>query len=246
MGKSTKKQKQKAFKIFEGNAAAIEALREAFKKGSYSGRKISNKEIGNLARAGATREQLYKLADRVESSSGRLRIGSGVDIDSYFPEANQPDSGLGDNTGPVVEPTIPEYEPTIPAYEPQQFDTTPFDNQIATLNTTIGTLTSGFNTQIGSLENQIREERESAATNFSKLQTQLQEERKAAAAQMKELQGSFAQAISQQGRSPRVEGIRFADRGTGGATQQQLQRRGLKGTFGRRGDRLMKISSLNV
>ena len=242
MAKSTKRQKQKAYKIFEGNAAAIEALKQSFKKGSPSGKKISNKEIGNLARAGATREQLYKLADRVDSSSGRLRIGSGVDIDSYFPEAkndSDSDSGLGDDTGPVV-------EPTLPAYEPQEFDTTPFDNQISTLNTTIGNLTTGFNTQIGSLENQLREERESAETNFAKLQKQMQEEREASAARMKELQGSFAQAISQQGKRPRVEGIRFANRGTGGATQQQLQRRGVKGTFGRRGDRLMKISSLNV
>ena len=64
---------------------------------------------------------------------------------------------------------------------------------------------------------------------------------------MEELQGSFAQSLAAQGREKsRVESVRFADRGTGGATQKQLQRRGLRGTFGRGGERLMKISSLNV
>ena len=64
---------------------------------------------------------------------------------------------------------------------------------------------------------------------------------------MQAMQGSFAQSLaSYNTQRERVQGIRTADRGTGGATQQQLQRRGVKGTFGRSGDRLMKISSLNV
>ena len=78
------------------------------------------------------------------------------------------------------------------------------------------------------------------------LKTQMQQERDAAAKRMEEMQGSFAQAMAQRGERPRVESIRFANRGTGGATQQQLQRRGIRGTFGRAGERLMKISSLNV
>ena len=43
-----------------------------------------------------------------------------------------------------------------------------------------------------------------------------------------------------------IEGIRTPDKGTGGQSQQRLQRTGVKGSFGRGGDRLMKISSLNV
>jgi DNA-binding transcriptional MerR regulator len=78
------------------------------------------------------------------------------------------------------------------------------------------------------------------------LKTQMQQERDAAAKRMEEMQGSFAQAMAQRSERPRVESIRFADRGTGGATQQQLKRRGIRGTFGRAGERLMKISSLNV
>ena len=41
----------------------------------------------------------------------------------------------------------------------------------------------------------------------------------------------------------RIEGIRFADRGTGGRTRRQLARRGTSGVFGRKG---LRISSLNI
>ena len=92
----------------------------------------------------------------------------------------------------------------------------------------ISGLTSSFQSQMG------------------QLQSQLAQERKESAKRMEEMQGSFAQAMAQRGERPRVESIRFANRGTGGATQQQLQRRGIRGTFGRAGERLMKISSLNV
>ena len=97
MGKSKKQQRQKAFKIFEGNAAAQEALKQAFQKSGKSGDKITNKEIGNIARAGATYEQLNQLVDRVDRSSGRLRIGT-VDVGSYFP-GQAPPGGGGDGAG---------------------------------------------------------------------------------------------------------------------------------------------------
>ena len=130
---------------------------------------------------------------------------------------------------PTPTPTpAPTVTPTVPQYQPQTFDTSGLESQISGLNTQISSLTSGFQSQLGAL------------------QTQMQEEREAAAKRMEEMQGSFAQAMAQRGERPRVEGIRFADRGTGGATQQQLQRRGIRGTFGRAGERLMKISSLNV
>ena len=93
MGKSTKKQRKKALKIFEGNAAVQQALKAALKKGSSSGKKLTNKEFGSFAALGATQEQLNKLADRVESSSGRLRMGSKVDIASYFPSPEGADDG---------------------------------------------------------------------------------------------------------------------------------------------------------
>lgn len=115
------------------------------------------------------------------------------------------------------------------------FDTSYYDDLIAgqdatisDLNMRIGDLTEGFQTQLGEM---------TAA---------MQEERARAAKDMREMQGNFAQAMAQRGDRTRVQGIRFADRGTGGATQAQLQRRGLRGTFGRGGERLMKISALNV
>ena len=93
MGKSTKKQRKKALKIFEGNAAVQQALKAALKKGSSSGKKLTNKEFGSFAALGATQEQLNKLADRVESSSGRLRMGRKGDIASYFPSPEGADDG---------------------------------------------------------------------------------------------------------------------------------------------------------
>jgi hypothetical protein len=135
----------------------------------------------------------------------------------------------------TVTPDIPAYQPQYdtPAQTPTQtqqpaFDTSGLENQITGLNQTIGDLTAGFQNQIGTL------------------QAKMEEERAAAAARLQEMQGSFQQALAAKNERQQVEGIRFADRGTGGATQQQLQRKGLRGTFGRAGDRLMKISSLNV
>lgn len=116
-----------------------------------------------------------------------------------------------------------------------QFDTSYFDDLIASqddvisdLNMRIGDLTSGFEAQLGQMNANMEAERQRSADA------------------MAEMQGSFAQALSQRKNRKQVQGIRFADRGTGGATQAQLRRRGLRGSFGRRGERLMKISALNV
>ena len=102
MGKSKKSQRKKAFAIFEGNAAAQEALKQAFQKSGKSGDKITNKEIGKIAAAGATYEQLNQLVDRVDRSSGRLRIGT-VDVASYFPgqvaETGGDSGGSDEDTG---------------------------------------------------------------------------------------------------------------------------------------------------
>ena len=95
------KQRDKALKIFEGNTEVQGALKQALKKGSYSGSKLTNKEFGIFASLGATQEQLNKLADRVESSGGRLRMGSGVDIASYFPGSQEEDEDTG--------PQFPDY-----------------------------------------------------------------------------------------------------------------------------------------
>ncbi|BAQ94042.1 hypothetical protein [uncultured phage_MedDCM-OCT-S28-C3] len=53
---------------------------------------------------------------------------------------------------------------------------------------------------------------------------------------------SFQRSLASQRGAPQVEGIRFATRGP--AAQKSM--RGISGTFGRKGGRLMKISALNV
>lgn len=81
---------------------------------------------------------------------------------------------------------------------------------------------------------------------IARLTGQMAADRKASDERMAEMQQSFAQQLAARGPRTRVSGIRFADRGTGGATTGQLMRRGVRGTFGRSGERLMKISSLNI
>ena len=53
---------------------------------------------------------------------------------------------------------------------------------------------------------------------------------------------SFQRTLASQRAAPQVEGIRFATRGP--ASQPRMK--GISGTFGRKGGRLMKISALNV
>jgi hypothetical protein len=129
----------------------------------------------------------------------------------------------------------PQTQTQQTGYSQPEFDTSFYDSLLAgqneminNLNMKIGDLTGAFSDQLGQLT------------------TALDQERADSAAAMQEMQGNFAQALSQAGGRERVQGIRFADRGTGGASQAQLSRRGLRGTFGRGGERLMKISSLNV
>ena len=99
MAKSKKKQRQKAFEIFEGNAAAQEALKQAFQKKGSSGQKITNKEVQAIIAAGGTEGQLKQLVDRVQSSGGRLRIGGAVntykDISKTFDAIREQQSSSG-------------------------------------------------------------------------------------------------------------------------------------------------------
>ena len=126
---------------------------------------------------------------------------------------------------PVVNTPAPQQ--TAPPVNPYQSTFDDYDTKISDLTDTISSLT------------------DSSTKALQNLSTQMAAEREEAAKAMEEMQQRFAQSMTQQSR-PRVEGIRFATTGTGGASQQQLQRRGTRGTFGRGGDRLMKISALNV
>ena len=99
MAKSKKKQRKKAFKIFEGNAAAQEALKQAFQNKGSSGSKITNKEVHAIRQAGASEHQIKQLVKRVKSSGGTLRIGSNVntmkDITNMYAAAAAASGGGG-------------------------------------------------------------------------------------------------------------------------------------------------------
>ena len=103
-----------------------------------------------------------------------------------------------------------------------------YSDQFSGMNDAITGLSTNFTNQLTTLTNQMNADR------------------KAAEDRMAEMQQSFQQSLAARKSKPRVSGIRFANRGTGGASTTQLMRRGVRGTFGRSGDRLMKISALNI
>lgn len=142
----------------------------------------------------------------------------------------QPAAAPAPSPAPAPTPTpapTPAPQTVTPTVNPYQSTFDDYDTKISSLNDTISSLTDSSNRALQNLS------------------TQMAAERAEAQKAMEEMQQRFAQSMTQQSR-PRVEGIRFATSGTGGASQQQLQRRGTRGTFGRGGDRLMKISALNV
>ena len=115
---------------------------------------------------------------------------------------------------------------TINPYEGIEFPD--YSDQFSSIGKSITDLSTAFTGEIG------------------RLTEQMGKDRKAAEERMAEMQQSFQQSLAARKSKPRVSGIRFADRGTGGRSSSQLLRRGVRGTFGRTGDRLMKISSLNI
>ena len=115
---------------------------------------------------------------------------------------------------------------TVNPYEGIEFPD--YSDQFAGMNQAISGLSTTFTNEL------------------ARLTGQMTADRKASEARMAEMQQSFQQSLAARKNKPKVSGIRFADRGTGGATVGQLMRRGVRGTFGRSGERLMKISSLNI
>ena len=107
-------------------------------------------------------------------------------------------------------------------------------------------MTAAYDKQIQDLNNQIAGMTANFQNQATQMQQQMAAERAEAAQRLQEQQNMFGQQMAAAQPRDRIQGIRFADYGTGGATRQQLARQGTSGTFGRTGDRLMKISSLNV
>ena len=153
----------------------------------------------------------------------------GVEDEKRFLASLGIQSGQPAAAAPAPAPATAPSQKTQSTYKAPEID---YSAQIKEMQgqfaDTISDLQSGFQQQLGSL------------------QQSMAAERKEAARRMEEMTIGFQNAIAQQRNKPQVEGIRFATSGTGGATQQQLAKRGVSGTFGRGGSRLLKISSLNV
>jgi len=147
--------------------------------------------------------------------------GGGDDPDDDDP--NEPGNGGGPGSSPGSDGGAGE---TINPYEGIEFPD--YSDQFSGMNDAITGLSTTFTNELG------------------KLTGQMAQDRKDAEARMAEMQQSFQQSLAARKSKPRVSGIRFADRGTGGRSSTQLLRRGVRGTFGRSGERLMKISALNI
>ena len=115
-----------------------------------------------------------------------------------------------------------------------------------TINPYQGITFPDYSDQFSDIGKSITNLSTSFTSEIGRLTTQMTKDREAAEERMAEMQQSFQQSLAARKSKPRVSGIRFADRGTGGRSSSQLLRRGVRGTFGRTGDRLMKISSLNI
>ena len=136
---------------------------------------------------------------------------------------DRPRSSSTSSGGGSMQSSVGEYQP----FDFSQM-TAAYDQQIQDLNNQIAGMTANFQNQAAQMQQQMAAERAEAAQR------------------MQEQQNMFGQQMAAAQPRDRIQGIRFADYGTGGATRQQLARQGASGTFGRTGDRLMKISSLNV
>ena len=255
MAKSKKEKRQKYIqKILKDNKVSKKEVQKAAKKGI---------RLDRIQKAARKSTEPGNVFSRPQSSSFRTtpadiyKRGGGQPAQTKIPTPAAPVIRPGAQTlinrdivareAAALQPQTPPTPQTPPdqnqggggdagaGVDDMGFDTSYYDDLIANqdrtisdLNMRIGDLTTGFQTQLGEMTAAMQEERAQAARD------------------LREMQGSFTQAMAQRGNPTRVQGIRFADRGTGGATQAQLQRRGVRGTFGRRGERLMKISSLNV
>ena len=128
---------------------------------------------------------------------------------------------------PAPAPAEPAYNPasppTLPVNEPQQY-TGPSMEDIA----------SKFQEQIAAMQQGFMQSMQQQQQMFQQMQVSQSE-------RMEALQNQMMQAQTAQQQRPEVAGVKMAE-GTGG-TPMQIARRGVSGSFGRRG---MRISSLNV
>ena len=225
-----------------GYAQTFDAIRAAAKK---RGDLFSGSAKGNLSKLGIKEGYSFTggegktLVDTVTYRGSGAYDGGTFNIykDSAAMETSDDDDSSGDDDGggggndggggPGSSPgSDGGAGETINPYEGIEFPD--YSDQFSGMNDAITGLSTTFTNEL------------------AKLTGKMAEDRKAAEDRMAEMQQSFQQSLAARKSKPRVSGIRFADRGTGGRSSSQLLRRGVRGTFGRSGDRLMKISALNI
>ena len=212
-------QKRKILKTIRGNKKARKRLSRAMKD-----RKVSRKELKKVVAAGGvTEKQALQIRKRLRKSEKFDTKLSKKKVRSLFPQSNLND---GSSTYDGEDDENQGFVDTVDPYE--GIEIPDYSDQFKGMNDAISSMQTSFGNTLAGLTNQLNAERLAA------------DER------MAEMGKAFQQQLAQRGDRPRVSGIRFADRGTGGATTGQLMRRGIRGTFGRSGDRLMQISSLNI
>ncbi len=210
-------QKRKILRTIRGNKKARKRLSRAMKD-----RKVNRKELKKVVDAGGvTEKQALRIRKRLRKSEKFDTKLSKKKVRSLFPQNN-----LNDGSTTVDDDESQGFAGTVEPYEGMEFPD--YSDQFKGMNDAISSMQTSFGNTLAGLTNQLNAERLAA------------DER------MAEMGKSFQQQLAQRGDRPRVSGIRFADRGTGGATTGQLMRKGIRGTFGRSGDRIMQISSLNI
>ncbi len=133
----------------------------------------------------------------------------------------------------------------VPKYEPYDFskERAGYENRISGLNDRISGIQAGFQSQLADTTAKMSAERVAAEQRLGlSFKSQLQTSQTEAAQRQQQMSDQYRSSLQASQTRPEVEGIRFATRGP--ASQPRMK--GISGTFGRKGGRLMKISALNV
>lgn len=194
------------------------------------------RQIGSYS-AGAVQDAARRAG--INANATKLSEGQRILQQLQTPTFSAP-SRSAPSKAPARPAPAPRPAATVTPSAPESSSIGPnYNLQIQGLNDQIASLTAGFQSQAQAMQQQLAQEKAAAAEQMAQMQSNFDR-------QMVEQQGNFRQQMAATVGTPKVEGIRFQDAGTGGATQRQLARRGVTGTFGRGGERLLKISSLNV
>ena len=228
-GLSKKKRKRDKFfaDITKDGKIKKKEAQELLKRG-YSERDLQRYDTKAFERAqDAFGNRGNRVRDRMPAMKGPsyspLRISRGA--------GNVFDAGL--NQRPQQAAPAPAAPPE-PAYDPASPPTLPVDEFPEPQGPSMEDIASQFSSQIAEMQAGFMQSMQQQQAMYQQMQASQSERMEALQQQMLQAQ------VAQQDR-PQVAGVQMAQ-GTGG-TPMQIARRGVSGSFGRRG---MRISSLNV